>query len=92
MKGWHTFSLLWTPDEYVFYVDGKETWRTTAGGVCQAPLYLKLSDEAAFQGWAGDVRKAKLPDEFLTDYVRVYDLVGAKTGKPVMKPKPLDQQ
>jgi len=89
MKGWHTFSLLWTPDEYVFTVDGKETWRTKAGGVCQAPLYLKLSDEAQFKGWAGDVRKAKLPDEFLTDYVRVYDLVDAKTGKPVMKPKPL---
>ena len=89
MEGWHTFSLLWTPDEYVFCVDGKETWRTNAGGVCQVPLYLKLSDEAQFGGWAGDVRKAALPDEFLTDYVRVYDLVDAKTGQAVWKPKPL---
>ena len=87
MKGFHTFALLWTPDEYVFYVDGKETWRTKAGGVCQVPLYLKLSDEAQFKGWAGDVRKADLPDEFLTDYVRVYDLLDKKTGKPVMKPE-----
>ena len=53
------------------------------------PLYLKLSDEAQFKGWAGDVRKAQLPDEFLVDYVRVYDLVDAKTGQPVMKPEPL---
>jgi beta-glucanase (GH16 family) len=89
MEGWHTFSLLWTPDEYVFYVDGKETWRTKAGGVCQVPQYLKLSDELEFGGWAGDVRKATLPDEFLTDYVRVYDLVDAKTGQVVWKPKPL---
>ena len=89
MKGWHTFALLWTPDEYVFYIDGRERWRTSAGGVCQVPLYLKLSDEAKFGGWAGDVRKATLPDEFLTDYVRVYDLVDARTGRPVMKPKPL---
>ncbi len=89
VKGWHTFGLLWTPDEYVFYVDGKATWRTKAGGVCQMPLYLKLSDEAQFKGWAGDIREAKLPDEFLVDYVRVYDLVDAKTGRPVMKPKPL---
>jgi len=37
------------------------------------PLYLKLSDEVG--PWAGDIRKAQLPDEFLVDYVRVYDLV-----------------
>ena len=90
MKGWHTYALLWTPDEYVFTIDGKERWRSSAGGVCQVPLYLKLSDEAQFKGWAGDVRKATLPDEFLTDYVRVYDLVDAKTGEPVMKPKALE--
>lgn len=73
MEGFHTFSLLWTPEEYVFYVDGKETWRTQAGGVCQAPLYIKLSDEVG--KWGGDISKAKLPDRFLVDYVRVYDLV-----------------
>jgi beta-glucanase (GH16 family) len=73
MDGFHTFSLLWTPEEYVFYVDGKETWRTKAGGVCQAPLYIKLSDE--FGEWGGDVTKAKLPDRFRVDYVRVCDLV-----------------
>lgn len=72
MEGWHTFALWWTPDEYVFYVDGKEQWRTKAGGVCQAPLYIKLSDEIG--DWAGDIRKAKLPDDCLIDYVRVYDL------------------
>lgn len=73
MEGWHTFSLLWTPDEYVFYVDAKETWRTRAGGVCQVPLYIKLSDEVG--DWAGDIGKAHLPDRFMVDYVRVYDLV-----------------
>lgn len=73
MKGFHAFALMWTPEEYVFYVDGKETWRTAAGGVCQAPLYIKLSDEVG--KWGGDIAKAKLPDRFLVDYVRVYDLV-----------------
>jgi beta-glucanase (GH16 family) len=76
MEGFHTFGLLWTPDEYVFYIDGKETWRTKAGGVCQVPLYIKLSDEVG--DWAGDIKKVKLPDEFLVDYVRVYDLVARK--------------
>ena len=73
MEGWHTFALLWKADEYVFYVDGKETWRTKAGGVCQVPLYIKLSDEIG--DWGGDIIKAKLPDKFLVDYVRVYDAV-----------------
>jgi beta-glucanase (GH16 family) len=74
MEGFHTYGLLWTPTEYVFDIDGKETWRTSAGGVCRVPLYIKLSDEVG--DWGGDIRKARLPDEFLTDYVRVYDLVG----------------
>lgn len=73
MDGWHTFSLMWTPEEYVFYVDGKESWRTKAGGICRAPLYIKLTDEIG--DWAGDIKKAKLPDQFMVDYVRVYDLV-----------------
>ncbi len=73
MDGFHTFSLWWSKDRYVFYVDGKETWRTTAGGVCRAPLYIKLSDEVG--KWGGDIGKAKLPDRFVVDYVRVYDLV-----------------
>ena len=72
MKGFHTFALWWKPDEYVYFVDGKETWRTKAGGVCQVPLYIKLSDEVG--KWGGDIGKAKLPDRFLVDYVRVYDL------------------
>lgn len=73
MKDWHTYALWWKPDEYVFYVDGKETWRTSAGGVCQAPLFIKLTDEIG--QWAGDIKKANLPDQFLVDYVRLYDLV-----------------
>jgi beta-glucanase (GH16 family) len=76
MDGWHTFALWWKSDEYVFYVDGKETWRTDAGGVCQVPLYIKLSDEIG--KWAGDITKVELPDRFLVDYVRVYDLVDAE--------------
>jgi beta-glucanase (GH16 family) len=72
MTGFHTFGLLWTPEEYVFYVDGQETWRTQAGGVSQVPEYLLLSDEVG--DWGGDIETAKLPDEFQVDYVRVYDL------------------
>jgi beta-glucanase (GH16 family) len=76
MDGFHTFAIWWTPKEYIFYIDGKETWRTTAGGVSQVPEYMLLSDEIG--PWAGEISKAKLPDEFQVDYVRVYDLMEKK--------------
>ena len=79
--GWHTFGLYWTPEEYVFYVDGVETWRTNAGGVSQVPAYVKLTDEVG--DWAGDIHEARLPDYFLVDYVRVYDYEGGGIGKDV---------
>jgi len=77
-EGFHTFGLFWTPEQYVFYVDGKETWRTSAGGVSQVPQYAKLTEEIGT--WGGDIAKAKLPDYFVVDYVRVYDMV---EGGPV---------
>lgn len=72
----HSFALWWSPEEYVFYVDAREVWRTKAGGVCQAPLYIKLSEEIG--PWAGDIRQATLPDRFTVDYVRVYKTVPAQ--------------
>jgi alpha-L-fucosidase len=76
-EGWHTFGLYWTPQEYVFYVDGLESWRTGAGGVSQVPQFAKLTEEIGT--WGGDITQASLPDYFTVDYVRVYDIVeGAK--------------
>jgi beta-glucanase (GH16 family) len=71
-KGFHTYGLLWTPKEYVFFVDGKEVWCTSAGGVSQKPEYLKLTEEIG--KWGGDIRQAELPDYFTVDYVRVYEM------------------
>lgn len=71
-EGFHDYALLWTPEEYVFYVDGKELWRTQAGGVSQVPEYIRLTEEIG--KWGGDITKAPLPDHFEVDYVRVYAL------------------
>jgi len=80
-QGFHTFGLHWTPEEYVFYVDGKETWRSRAGGVSQVPEFMKLTEEIG--KWGGDITKAKLPDTFVVDYVRVYDEV--ERGGPLSR-------
>lgn len=84
--GFHTFGLWWGADEYVFYVDGQETWRSKAGGVCQVPEYMLLSDEIG--SWGGDIAKAKLPDRFVVDYVRVYDLFDQEDHGPGMRQQP----
>jgi hypothetical protein len=76
LEGWHTYGLRWSEDEYVFNIDGQEVWRTDAGGVCERPLYLILSDEIACGVWfaAGCVEDGDLPDPWWVDYVRVYAL------------------
>ncbi len=86
-EGFHTFGLLWTPQEYVFYVNGQETWRTAAGGVSQVPEYAKLTEEIG--KWGGDITQAKLPDHFVVDYVRVYDVAGATEPAEVYRRKEL---
>lgn len=73
--GFHTFSLLWTPEEYVFFIDGEETWRTDAAeaeGVCTVPLYLKMTAETGSWTFA-DMDEMLLPDSILVDYIRVYE-------------------
>lgn len=69
----HTFGVLWTPEEYVFYVDGVETWRVRAadgGAISARPEYLILSLEVG--DWAGDIAGADLPDSMVVDWVRVW--------------------
>lgn len=69
-SGFHTFAVEWTPEEYVFYVDRREVWRTREA-VSHRPQYAILSVEVG--PWAGDIRRAALPDGLRVDYVRVYD-------------------
>ena len=72
-EGWHTFAVDWSEEGYIFLVDGVETWRSDAGGVCRNPLFIILSDEMG--GWSGNpwnVDKSKWPDKILVDYVRVW--------------------
>ncbi len=71
----HTFAVLWTPEEYTFFIDGVETWRTTAGGVSQVPAFIRLTTEFS-EKWNGKIAEAKnLPDTFIVDWVKAYSLV-----------------
>jgi beta-glucanase (GH16 family) len=70
----HTYGLEWNEEEYIFYIDGVESGRSSFGGVSQNEQWLILSVEHELGGWAGDISKNK-PEEmtdFVVDYVRVY--------------------
>lgn len=71
-EGFHTVGVWWVEDNYTFYVDGIQTWQSNAGGICKSPLYIKITDEVG--QWAGQISASDLPDIWLVDYVRVYDL------------------
>jgi beta-glucanase (GH16 family) len=91
-EGYHDFVLEWYDDEYVFFVDGEETWRTDSGGVSQVPEYVKVTAEISTQSWAinewwaMDPADAVYPDSFLVEYVRVYEYVATSTG-PTVRPR-----
>ncbi|MEN1681746.1 MAG: glycoside hydrolase family 16 protein, partial [Planctomycetota bacterium] len=73
-QDFHVYGCLWTEDAYVFYVDGREAWRTSeaVSGIHQYLILSLLSS-----GWEKDRLDATraaggLPDSMLVDYVRVY--------------------
>jgi beta-glucanase (GH16 family) len=74
----HTFGMHWSQTGYVFYVDGKESWRAD-GPVSHTEQFILVSTEC--EGYrAGNrdqpsdrLKTAVLPDAFVVDYVRVYD-------------------
>lgn len=78
--GYHTFALKWTPEYYVYYIDGKATWATDEGGVSKVKEFLRLTVEIdAGDGWGPHGQKIgkfshnnEDNDDFLIDYVKVW--------------------
>lgn len=70
--GYHTYALKWTDTEYVFYVDGQETYRVTdPDAICHVDTYVKVNAGAG--GWAGELDPELLPLHAAeVDYVKVY--------------------
>ena len=77
---YNTYGMMWTEDEYIFYLNGVETVRTSyANGVCTEPMDVILS-----LGGPGHDKSWQLPafkkldksykSVFTIDYVRIYQL------------------
>jgi len=75
-KQFHTYGLEWNEKEYIFYIDGKVSGRSSFGGVCREALWPILSVEHIFgnRNWVGDIRNNPPGGmtDFVIDYVRVY--------------------
>lgn len=78
--GYHTYALKWTPEYYVFYIDGKATWASKAGNVSKVKEFLRLTVEIdAGDGWGPHGQKIgqfshnnSENDDFIVDYVKVW--------------------
>ena len=78
---YNTYGVEWNENEYIFYINGVETCRTSAGGVSQNPEWLLVSCEVAgdngiaFADRHGTGKMSMEPGDtadFIVDYVRVY--------------------
>jgi beta-glucanase (GH16 family) len=68
-EGFHTFALEWTPEKYVFYVDGYRFYEVTQG-LSHIEEYMILSMELPSK--MEELKKTVFPDVFIVDHVKVY--------------------
>lgn len=69
---YHVFSVEWTPNYYIFRIDGKETWRSYVGvsGQAQYLALSLLSSDYELGLLKGD---QNLPQHMYVDWVRVWE-------------------
>lgn len=76
LNEYHTFGVLWTKKGYIYYVDGKEDGRVSSP-VSDREQFILISTEV--NGYrsktltATEEARAAVGDEFIVDYVRVFD-------------------
>ncbi|MEP1144663.1 MAG: glycoside hydrolase family 16 protein [Henriciella sp.] len=77
----HTYGLLWTPDKYVWYVDGYPVHEINdPDQIAQVPKYVKLSTEVA--EWSGQLNSKHFPADTMVDWVRVWQTDRLAKGNP----------
>lgn len=76
---YHTFAVEWSPQAIVWYVDGKERYRT-AENIPSVPMYV-LANLAVGGDWPGmPDAKTVFPAYMDVDYIRVYKKKDAPTS------------
>ena len=85
---WHVFGLLWLPDGYSVFLDGKKIYTRQFlwhdyRGLLAAPAHMLFNFAVGGQ-WAGryGIDTAEFPQAFSIDYVRVCQFLPAPAGRP----------
>lgn len=72
-EGFHTYGLLWTEEELVWYFDGAEVARADTPEDMHDPMYMIVN--MGLGGWAGTPENGlETPAEMKVDYIRAYNL------------------
>ena len=69
-EDFHIYGFLWTPDELVWFLDGKEVFRRK-NDFFKRPLHI-IFDAEIMETWDGLPNIKDLPSTFEIDYVRVW--------------------
>lgn len=77
----HIYGCEWNPDEVIWYLDGEEVARTSAGSGSHSrhlnygqPFYTMLSCHIWDQSWlGGSPEKNSYPQEYRADWVRIWE-------------------
>ena len=74
--GYHVFGLDWSKEGYIYYVDGKESWRTNEA-VSHTEQFILISTECmgyrVSEQPSEELKRVTQPDAFIVNYVRVFD-------------------
>lgn len=80
--GYITTGVYWVPGLAIYYAQGKEVLRWESPRICTVPSYIMFNMVSG--GWDNQpLEDAKLPDDFVIDYVRVWqrkDLASSVDG------------
>ena len=83
--GYTTTGLLWTPGSAIIYVNGKEALRWENPRISDVQSYIMY--DMVTGGWANTMfDDTQLPDDFLIDYVRVWQRKELATPEDGPKP------
>jgi beta-glucanase (GH16 family) len=71
-SGMHTYGMLWTPSDVIFYFDGVAVMQAPTPANWTEPMAMIVN--MAVGGWGGEPNSLQFPAEMKVDYIRAYNL------------------